>query len=251
MILQLSESKFRYMLSEMVKEVLLESSHSLYHFVSLSQLLHIISKGFSLNDRETMYKPDNSKRNNFLSTSRLRNIEQGFPYMLMRGSEAGVEPGTTHNDGGVLPQNLIIRIELNRLLLQQHGRIKPFDYLYQDEEINGKQDVLNLLDDNIEDIETVNYIKHQPYAQSEDRLWSSKSTISKEDTLKLIECIDIYVDIENIDKGLYQALYKDFNKLFNIVKNIKIPIHWYNNKNHFNHQTNNCGTLEDLLQALK
>lgn len=251
-LIRLTESDLHRMVKECVKHVLnknvLTETHmqTLYHFVSPKQLQYIARYGFKLNNLESNFSI-NPKLPNCLCFSRNRNGVQGFPYMNSKYSGGG---GTCHNETLTW---MIIRLEIDAEKLNQYGKVKPFDYIhhfnkeecensgyyYGDYPQSGREETAMLATNthpnfiNPSDEEIYN----QPFSQAEDRLFSALKKIPKEESLKLIKRIDIWLDFgEMQSNSILKSKFNTFsNWLFDKFGNT--PIYIYRKINEFNIQT--------------
>lgn len=221
-IIQLTESDLRKMVKDCVTAILLEKNTPiLYHFVSLNSLLHILS-----NNRLDLGPCGDGTF--YISTTRNRNSVQGYPYMQSNYSMGG---GTYHNPGD---EGIICRLELDGELLRKYGKIRPFDYLYDEGEItdnngerlNGKQDAMTYFGDDEE-------MYHQPFSQGEDRLVSKESSIPNAN--RIIRRIDVYMDPYKAGDNNWQRAYGE--KLTKLIKNYGNRINFYDDRNNFDRQT--------------
>ena len=111
------ESDIRKMVTECVSLLLERNMGTLYHFVCIDSLLHILKNNrFDLNDcGDGTY---------YMSTTRNRNSQQGYPYMQSDYSMGG---GTYHNPGN---EGMLIRLELDGELLSTRMKFYPLTFKY-------------------------------------------------------------------------------------------------------------------------
>lgn len=232
-LIRLTEDDLHRMINECIHIILNESNMSiLYHFVNIEQLKHIIENGFTLNDREKEWSIS-PKLPYFLSLTRNRNAVQGFPYMNSRYSMGG---GTLHNEGS---EGVFIRLEVDGRKLNTYGKVKPFDYIYkmyQDGEAgmdgelySGRGEVANMA---VNDPNEKEEIYHQPFSQAEERLFSDNDNISPEDSLDLINRIDICILQDYI--GIEEE--NDVEELIQLLNELGVNYKIYNDINKFNSQ---------------
>lgn len=187
-----------------LKDIINETHvRTLYHFLSPKQLRYIARYGFRLSDSEKEWSISPKLPNNLCFT-RNRNGVQGFPYMTSKYGYGG----TVHNDA---LDWIIIRLEIDTARLGRYGKVKPFDYMYHFNRDEGntlqssREDVAMLATDNYDEMSDEE-IYNQPYSQAEERLYSNLKSIGKDDALRLIKRIDIYLDFERIysDSGIWK-----------------------------------------------
>lgn len=249
---RLIESDLHRIVKECVNNVfkkgIITESHiqTLYHFVSPKQLKYISNYGFKFNNSEPNYSIS-PKLPNYLSFSRNRNGVQGFPYMNSKYSGGG---GTCHNEAYTW---MIIRLEIDAKKLNQYGKVKPFDYIHhvnkEEYEYSGDYDG-DYPQSSREEIAMMSTntpqrgneeIYNQPFSQSEERLFSNLKKIPKENALKLIKRIDIWLDFDEMDNYVKAEFDKFSNWLFNKFSNT--PIYIYRKIDEFNMQSDS--TIND------
>ena len=216
----INEGDIRKMVSECISLIVERNMGTLYHFVCIDSLLHILKTNrFDLND--------NGEGQYYMSTTRNRNSVQGYPYMQSDYSQGG---GSYHNAGFA---GIICRLELDGELLRRYGKMGPFDYIYDEGDVpddnggylNGKQDAMTYFGDNEE-------MYHQPFSQGEERLTSPRKSIPNAN--RIIWKIDVYIDP-------YQAADKEWQKyngkdLKYLIKNYGNKINFYDNRREFDRQ---------------
>ena len=246
-MIRLTESDLHRIVKECVinafsqKSIITETHmQTLYHFVSPKQLKYIANYGFNFNNLEPNYSIS-PKLPNFLSFSRNRNGVQGYPYMNSKYSGGG---GTGHNNALTW---IIIRLEIDAEKLNQYGKVKPFDYIhhfnkeececsgyyYGDYPQSSREEIamMSTSSPSKNDEEIYN----QPFSQSEERLFSNLKRIPKENALKLIKRIDIWLDFHEMGYDEKIKFSKFSNWLFN--KFLNTPIYIYLKIDEFNMQS--------------
>lgn len=215
------ESDIRKMVTECVSLLLERNMGTLYHFVCIDSLLHILKNNrFDLNDcGDGTY---------YMSATRNRNSQQGYPYMQSDYSQGG---GSYHNAGFA---GIICRLELDGEKLRAYGKVGPFDYIYDEGDVrdddgnylNGKQDAMTYFGDNEE-------MYHQPFSQGEERLTSKIKSIPHAD--RIINRIDVYIDPYQASDPEWQKYNgKDLEKL---IKEYGDRINFYDDRSKFDHQS--------------
>lgn len=257
MCILITESELKNIIFKSLKKFLHESaSQRLFHFCSLSSLERICkTNSISLSDKEFKY---NSQGKNFLSLTRNKNTEEGFPWMARQGSGSINLPSI---------DELCIRIEFDGNALNTYNnfknkrgnrknfKIKPFDYLYHqsgedndDYQMNGKQDQLSYLSDNEDEL------YHHPYSQAEDRLMSNAKIIPNAN--KYIMDIDILIDVNYIKENIEYKNYfiQNLLKLKNIIDKYKsiYTFRLYKDKYSFNYQRNyDIMLINDMIEWME
>ena len=216
----LSESDIYKMVCECVSLLLEGNMGTLYHFVGIDSLIHILKNNrFDLNDcGDGTY---------YMSATRNRNSRQGYPYMQSDYSLGG---GTYHNPGD---EGIIIRLELDGEKLRAYGKIKPFDYLYDEGDVidddgnrlNGKQEAMTYVGDFEE-------MYHQPFSQGEERLASKKKSIKN--AFSIIKRIDIYIDPFKASDKSWQDTYG--KRVAETIVTWRKYLHIYDDRTKFDHQ---------------
>ena len=232
--------------------------NKLYHFVTPKQLKYIFKNGFKLNDSESSYSIS-PKLPKFLSFSRNRNGVQGFPFMNTDYVGGG---GTIHYSG---ESWLLVRIEIDGEKLNRYGKVKPFDYInhFNDEEeqdlnqgyyvpTSSKEEIANMAKeypnlDSPSDAKRLGYkrtemgqeVYNQPFSQSEERLFSKLKRIPKDEALKLITRIDVYVNDSFREEAIeFYKFASWLDKQYLLFKELGIGLYYYDDINNFNLQTN-------------
>lgn len=257
-LIKLTESELYNIVKESVKSILLETHVSkLYHFVDSKQLKYIFRYGFKLNDGESSYSIS-PELPNFLSFSRNRNGVQGFPFMNTDYYGGG---GTAHYMG---EKWLLIRLEIDGEKLNRYGKVKPFDYINhvnnegEQESSQGfyvptssKEEVANMARDypnldspvdakslGIRRTSVGQEIYNQPFSQSEERLFSKLKKIPKDEALKLINRIDVYVNTSSREEAIaFYKFYLWLDKNYSLFRKLGIEVHYYDDIEKFNHQS--------------
>lgn len=216
----INEHDIKKMVTECLSLLMERNMDTLYHFVCIDSLLHILKTNrFDLNDcGDGTY---------YMSTTRNRNSVQGYPFMQSDYSQGG---GSYHNAGF---GGIICRLELDGELLRRYGKMGPFDYIYDEGDVpdenggylNGKQDAMTYFGDSEE-------MYHQPFSQGEERLVSKQKSIPNAD--RIIRRIDVYVDP-------YQAADKQWQKwkgkdLAYLIKKYGNKISFYDDRGRFDRQ---------------
>ena len=216
----INEHDIKKMVTECVSLLMERNMDTLYHFVCIDSLLHILKTNrFDLNDcGDGTY---------YMSTTRNRNSVQGYPFMQSDYSQGG---GSYHNAGF---GGIICRLELDGELLRRYGKMGPFDYIYDEGDVpdenggylNGKQDAMTYFGDSEE-------MYHQPFSQGEERLVSKQKSIPNAN--RIIRRIDVYVDP-------YQAADKQWQKwkgkdLAYLIKKYGNKISFYDDRGRFDRQ---------------
>lgn len=218
--MKILESDIRKMVVECVSLILERNTPVLYHFLCLDSLIHVLATNrFDLNDC--------GDGTHYMSTTRNRNSQQGYPYMQSDYSMGG---GTYHNPGD---EGMLIRLELDGELLSAYGKIQPYDYLYDTGDacdinmgpLNGIQDAMTYKDCPEE-------MYHQPFSQGEDRLVSRRSSIPNAN--RIIRRIDFYIDPYKAEDKHWQDMYG--KKLTAVIKHYKDRINFYDDRNKFDRQ---------------
>ena len=259
-LIRLTESDLHSIIKESIKNILAETHiNKLYHFITPKQLKYIFKNGFKLNDRESSYSIS-PKLPNFLSFSRNRNGVQGFPFMNTKYYGGG---GTVHYNG---EEWLLIRLEIDGEKLNKYGKVKPFDYINhfdneEEQDLNqgfyvptsSKEEVANMAReypdlDSPSDLKRLGYkrtemgqeVYNQPFSQSEERLFSKLKKIPKDEALKLISRIDVYVNTAFREEAIeFYKFYLWLDKQYLLLKELGIGLYYYDDINDFNLQTNN------------
>ena len=223
------ESVDRYL-----KDIITETHvRTLYHFLSPKQLRYIAENGFKLSDSEKEWSVSPKLPYNLCFT-RNRNGVQGFPYMTSKYGYGG----TVHNNA---LDWIIIRLEIDTAMLGRYGKVKPFDYMYHFNKDEGnamqssREDVAMLATDGYDEMDGED-IYTQPYSQAEERLYSNRESIGKDNSLRLIKRIDIYLDFKRIHSD--SAIWEENNDFLEWVRKTfyGTPIFIYDKINEFNLQ---------------
>lgn len=264
--MQITINDLKYIISESVKRIICEKHSSmLFHYCSINSLVKMLESNtlYLSNDEQEF----NGEGLNYMSLTRNKNSQQGYPYMQSYYSLGG---GTHHNLGS---EYIFCRINLNGNALKNHNnikvnnkqhsfKIKPFDYLYHQGKrfwdeggydiVNGKHEMMTSNDEE--------EVYHQPFSQAEDRLTSSSEIIPN--MLKYVDNIDICINEEHLFKNidmfetgyLREQTLKELKTISSLKKQYPDLIRLYNKQSNFdlgNNQTIMLSYIKKYYNIIK